>query len=462
MLNAQKYMKPIRFNKPVSDLLGIQAVGSSESWFSGLRKFTKKFVGEVSEDFSSVFKSNKTDIKGVDDIMGNLETSVDEFGNVNVVGKGGKLTKMDKFEGDLRKGDARTAFKDAEVGDLGETDSASFRRYTSETVPDVKLNELDVKKSSKVKGNEDTQVSPKKSGEELEKSLEPSTKKKVEDASSSITSKAAKIGKYTVGIFGVVLVADIVANLYEALNSATKNRNGCFLTWKDSESGEIKTCKLTGQSCRYPELNDSDVGCTGARLTLQMSPYMFLSIEFSKSSSDHITNINQTLADAGETTLTSSNYVTELKKLSTAMTVEDYIENSESLISVPDEVCDTLNNSTDICINHDPSTQLGSLYYLNPESIPSTVTIKCVRDSTVFDTLLDWAESVGEDIFDTVTTSSAAIFSSPIFLTIFWGTLLIFLLYAIYKIIATFALHNHKKAQEKMAADEAKKTKKSK
>ena len=452
MLNARKYTKPIN----VSNMLGIRTtVGSAETWFSGLRKFTKKFVDDVADEFTAVFKNTTTEIKGVDDIMGNLNTMVDDFGDVNVVGRGGKLTKMDKFEGDLRGGDAKKAFKDADVGDIGETDSASFRRYTSESVPDVKLNEMDIKKSSKIKGNEDLQVSPKGTGKELEDSLSPSTKKKVEESSSSIISKAGTIAKVSLGIFGVVLVTDLVRNLYDTLNTATINRNGCFLTWRDSESGEIKTCKLTGQSCKYPDLNESDVGCGGTRLTLQMSPFMFLTIEFGQGSTDPITTINQSLTAAGYTALTSSNYVDELKKLETAKIVEDYIESSTTPILVPDEVCNLLNNSTDICINHDPSTQLGSIYYLDPESIPSTVTIKCVRNSTIFDTMLDWAESVGEDIFDTFTTSSAKIFASPLFSTIFWGAVLIFVIYAIFKVISTFAQHNHKKAQANIAADEA-------
>ena len=171
-----------------------------------------------------------------------------------------------KLVPDMRTGKIRNAFKKMDLNtNIKARDEAAFKKLLSNDVPDIKVDQMETNIAASKPSNPGLDIPPAKDGTALKESLSPSDQMKVEITMEKFKKYA--VGGAVAGIIAVIAYGGI--SLYEDLNRAAKERNGCYII--EYKLGNAKGCKITNRSC---ELQEGGTPCSTKYLLSNI--YIFL------------------------------------------------------------------------------------------------------------------------------------------------------------------------------------------
>lgn len=320
-------------------------------------------------------KVSKVGITSIDNLFENLP--------YKTVGKEihiGELP-LHQVEGFVRRGELRELVKKLNIPTaITAAEEAGFKDLLV-NIPDKDISDFNSMLSKKKVSNADLDIIA-NNGKELEGKLTKSAKEKLLNAYNKIKSVAGTT--VTVGLFvgGVILGADV----YQTLVNATNKRNGCFLIRK--VNGKVSSCKIKSHSydkdgniCsdshrhniyllvkRYSEIySDADNNIT----------YNTLKTIFDNAPANKWLTMLENKREALEAFYYGTTYKGELP-----LNVDKYFENNKQ------------------CVACDPSAGATTIDYINIKDLPENMTVQCVTNSTILDTLVDIAKGTGVSILD--------------------------------------------------------------
>lgn len=314
---------------------------------------------------------------------------IDTFGVVTVNG-----VPTRTVEREIRRGNLRNALSGMRVSNtLSAAQESSFKSLIRNQTPDIFVDSIQTRASAARTANPDVAIPARTTGAELEASLTPAGKAKVENAWTKIVeaSKGAVVTGVFVG-FGVV----VAATLWDQLNAATKARNGCYLV--QTVNNKTTACKITGRSCGSSDLSTGVTACASAILgTLGYNAYLAgrQSLTNTALATRITTEVGVTLTDSNTNPLSlTGQQLSDLNSLANSLTASDFST----------DIC-TLANKTSGCVGCDPSAGLGTPEYCAAEGLAANYTIQCVTNSTIADTLVEAATAAGTSVLDSITGS---------------------------------------------------------
>lgn len=288
-----------------------------------------------------------------------------------------------KLEPRLRLGKFASVCDELKIShNLSLADELQYQKLFKNNIPDFRIDEMDnAIKINKTKYPElDLKVS---SIDDFNEKASPIAKARVTNALNKIKSIAVS-GAVIVGVgVGLYLTGDLLENLI----NATKARNGCFL--HTTVNSKTTFCKLSDHSCNSNQANGTNP-CLG--------PIKFNTTLWITFAIDHKTT-NKTLYNK----LLEISGLTELNLSSGAMDSVAFEKLSNYYYNNNDEFTKIdlgqYKCAAGECVACDPSEGITSIKYFNTATLADNMQVRCVRDSSVLDTLVDLAVEQGIDLF---------------------------------------------------------------
>lgn len=289
-------------------------------------------------------------------------------------------------------------------------------------VPDWKVRDIDVTYSkARTRGSAAVELDVKNvpNSQSFLSNLSTGAKKKLDSIAKSIKTKAGT-GVAVVGVIGgIYLAGDFISNLIRATNE----RKGCFLV--KNVNGKTTSCKLPNRSC----VNDEGTACAGG-VEYEYNPICWLISKlikgedlkdvFDADETVNDTNLQKYLDDADKYEIMYEKY----------LVVKDDLKNLS--------ICTAFNSIDDgkipTCRACDPYAETDSSEYFDSSELAENFSLKCVASSSVLETLVDGAVSVGVDILSQI--GGFLGLNSNVVKYIFYGIIGIIVLFVVVKLFA--------------------------
>lgn len=295
--------------------------------------------------------------------------------------------------------EAEKFFRNGKLIELGEklkiphnisvADEIGYKKLLND-IPDVNISEFTDKVNLKKLQHSDLDLKPPKTGKELEQVLTPEAKSKVKNAVTKLSQVSA--GSVITGALfaGAIVLAG--KDIYETLAKAAESRNGCYLVKKINN--KIISCKIPNHSCN---VNLGTKLCnTDEVAKIEENGYILMAYAIENSNSEIANKLKQHL---NVTELNLNQVQANIDKI-----IEFYNDNLDTILGKIQNLCKYRTDKKLPCIACDPNADLYSPNYINIKNLPDNFTVQCVKDSTILDTLLDYAEGAGVNILDTFST----------------------------------------------------------
>ncbi|UVT30809.1 ODV-E56 [Penaeus vannamei nudivirus] len=374
-------------------------------WLADI-KFGSKPLKSVDEFAANakIVKGAKCDVPAIDNVFENLPLK--QVGDEMYVNN----ARFRDLEPKLRKGEIRSALKDAEIPTtISSADEAKLTSAVSKNAPDLDIAKLESKTATARKYHEDLAVTA-KDGTELENALSSKSKEKTKSMYSKIAATVA-VGGTAVGLFTAMT---ITGKVYEDIATANNNRNGCFLVYKNSNT---YTCKLISRSCGFGTAGSSPCSDTEMKNT-KYNIYLMVHNFFTTANEAAINGMKdagiQLGPDQSDPTTYSPDFtLTQEGNIMPLLTFYDEYYETNKPIFDPCEM-----GKVEVgCVACNPTAQTNSVTYTSTELLDENMTYACIKDSTVIDTLTDVATSLGIDLFTASGDSVSGSFQGNFFLT---------------------------------------------
>lgn len=352
-------------------------------WSAVFRKGIKRFGKSAELDnVVSEIKLNKSGIKSIDDVFENLPTSnIDNEISVNG-------TKLRSVEPDLRIGNIRKALDDMKISStVTSSDESALKNILKKEVPDFQVNDLTTKIDSAKAVHSDLNVKSATDGNALKESLTPSAQAKVTSAWSKIKTAAGTAG-IAAGIIAAIVIGE---DLWESINTATKERNGCFVT--KIVNGKTTGCKLLNRSCEYQQGTPCD---TSIASTINFNINLLLKHAIANDS----TLLSKINTDTG-LSITSDNVDTVLNSSDNVTKLVEWYDTNKSNTTLAADLCALIGQTT-LCLACDPTATANSVNYVDASDLAENCSLKCIADSSLLETLVDVTTGMGLDVFEDV------------------------------------------------------------
>lgn len=328
---------------------------------------------------------------------------------------------------DMRTGKIRKAFDKMKVTtDIKPRDEAAFKKLLSNDLPDIKVDLMETNIAAAKPSNPGLDIPPAKDGAALKESLSPSDQMKVEITMEKFKKYAT--GGVVAGVIGVILYGGI--SLYEDLNRAAKERNGCFIV--EYALGTTKGCKINPRSC---DLQEGSNSCQNNKINANIYTFMYDVVD--RNDTQLMAKIK---AECGIELSDKSSVVAVLNSSDKTITMVEWYKKNitpDAEIYNPCDVAKKVNNNVDIkgCIACDSSQPPNSSRYVDDSDLATNLQIKCITNSTILDALVDVATGLGITIFERVSdsaTSASGSLSNQWFVYIIVIVLIVIISFSVY------------------------------
>lgn len=371
------------------------------SWLKSIRKATKSFKNKSSfNNAVSNLKATKTNIKNIDDIFKHLPY---ELKNHEMVVNGKRWRSI---HGDLRVGNIRKALEELNVpNNITAANEASFRKLFTSDIPEIRMNKIQEKINISKKFHSDLDITGKTAAdiEKALKKLKPKSKAKLEASYANIFKISGGLGVVAAGLYTYIT---ITGDMYKDLALATKERDGCFLV--NTLNGVTTSCKLISRSCNV----ESGTPCKTKMneiipYNINIMLHHFVKNNDSKSLEEISNKLSTNVRDNNDidTVLSNSKNIEILKQYYNEQFSNNSDNNNHSNNIPFSNPCE-LYDKTSGCIACDSTATINSESYVDDSELAENYTLKCVRYSTVLETIVEIGQNVASDIFDTATSNS--------------------------------------------------------
>lgn len=376
---------------------------SSKSWLTSIRKGSNALT--AADDFDNVIGT----IKSADSGVPSINTALQDLPYKQV---GDELhvnnARWRDVEPKMRSGNVREAFSDMEItSTITASEEATLKSSLKTVCPEQNIIELEGKQNVAKNYHSDLDVTA-VDGPDLEAKLSPASKEKV----TSMYTKLKVAAGATLAGAGIFTTIYFTANMWDDIAKATNSRNGCFAVYVKTNT---EACKLLTRTCGFG--NEGSSPCDTS-VTTQLNYNIYLMLK-------DITTNNNTLAmtalNTGDATypaldpnLTVDNMDEVLLNPANIPTLVNYY----SVIypsGVTFDPC-TLANLYNNCVACDPTQITTSVHFTDTDTLDSELTLKCITDSTVLDTMVDISTNMGVEIFSALGDSISGSFRSNFFL----------------------------------------------
>ena len=300
--------------------------------------------------------------------------------------------------GDFRLGELNSAFGKMNLERVSPSDQIAFKNIIEPTVPDFQIKTMQDNISNANLVHSDLRVTA-ESGPELQAQLSPASQAKVESSWMKIKT-AVGAGGTAIGIIAAVVIG---ANMWQSLVEATNQRNGCFITSK--VNGKTSSCKIMNRSC----MNQSGSNACGTNVASLVDFNIYL---FAHNAVDTNDTVTLNALNALGIVLNSSTINNVLNNPNDVRTMYEYYQD----LAVKPPIANPCGSVTTGCIACDSSAQINSATFVSDVNLADNMTIQCITNSNVLETLVDVGTGLGIDIFGTLTDSLSGSFSSQVWI----------------------------------------------
>lgn len=342
---------------------------------------------------SNALKVADSGISSIDSIFRDLPTT-----HINNIELGVNTVPWRDVAGDFRLAELNTAFRKMELNTISPADQLAFKNIIEPTVPEFQVKAMNENIANANLVHSDLRVTA-ETGPELQAQLNTASQAKVESSWTKIKT-AVGVGGTAIGIIAAVVVG---SNMWQSLVEATNQRNGCFITSK--VNGKTSSCKIMNRSC----MNQNGSNACGSNSTnlVDFNIYLFAHNAVNE-------NDQTTLAALGTlgVTLTSDNINTVLNDAKQVQIMYEYYQG----LAVKPPIANPCGTVVTGCIACDTSAQINSATFVSDVNLADNMTIQCITNSNVLETLVDVGTGLGIDIFGSITDSLSGSFSSQIWI----------------------------------------------
>lgn len=307
----------------------------------------------------------------------------------------------------LRAGQLKKFFAQVNPSVSVSTDMQHAFQQLIKNVPDVRLYDLDTEIIKYRKLFPELDVSG-NTVESVQAKLSPAAKTRVDGALAKLKAYVAAGGKITLIIGGIVIAANIWQNLIDATNA----RIGCFLVY--SVNNKTTSYKLMNRTCANslePPTEDTPPEYPALPFnTMVMLLYLLKTGGIDATDFTLATGLSiNTDADLSAI-LTTTNF---------AKAVLYYNDNIDKFKTI--NVCEYISSVVEsgivpTCRCCTSSASEISTRFIDTSKLPDNISLHCVTQASILDTLVDAGISIGENILGAAGLSSASIgnlFSNP-------------------------------------------------
>ncbi|MCJ7482801.1 MAG: hypothetical protein MUO31_07535, partial [Thermodesulfovibrionales bacterium] len=286
--------------------------------------------------------------------------------------------------------------------------------------PDFKIREFDdaLLRNKRDHSDLDVQAPRNGSGPELEASLLPSSRGKVEAAMSKL--KALSGGALSVA--GVTAVIWLGLNTYDALAKATNERMGCHVIRR--ENNTTTSCKISSRSCVNSDGSTcSDISNlpTDVRGLYNTTTYLIqLAIE------NDPTNVGASIGlGAPISTANVSGILANNAQFSAASALYYESDPLPVILNPCATVAGINGGNAPFCASCNSSANVTSPEYFEAELLADNISLLCVTNGSILDTLVDIGVGIGVDLLAPFSGFSNSLSGNLTFLI--WLILIVFL-----------------------------------
>lgn len=303
-----------------------------------------------------------------------------------------KNTPLSKVSNLLRKSDIDGFVKN--IDDTIKVSSGDVKGIKSllKDIPETRVKVMDDSIINARKVNADIDVIA-KTGDDIAK-LPAKSQAKITSAMDKI-KKAAGTGLVVAGVVGVIALG---VNAYKNIAEATEARNGCHFTRVVNK--KASSCKITANSCINQAAGDNP--CSGS----EPSP------------TNYTIKLISVLSDAAQTTACGTALALDLKTQAgvTNLLNTKYSEfitwvdaNAAGLNPKPCEFTHEFieGGVKPACRACDSSAHPTDSTYYDTSDLADNISVTCVTNSTILETLIDVGSNIGLDLFNTLFGSAS-------------------------------------------------------
>ncbi|UOT91770.1 ODV-E56 [Aratus pisonii nudivirus] len=374
------------------------------------------------------FATNVDLIKNADSGVSNIDNTIK---NLDYKQVGDEIhvnnARFRDMEEKFRLGEISDALKDADVVSTITTSEESILKNTlSKEAPDIDIKKLDDRIESAKSVHKDLDVTS-TSGADLESKLSESSKEKAKSIWTKIVNVVG-VGAVAAGVFTAVI---ITTNVFEDISNAAQARNGCFLTYKASNT---QACKIPSKSCGYgvtsgtsePICSTSDVQDLKYNIYCMVNHFV---------NTGATTNIDELVA-LGCTWPVDATADDVLMIESNIPILSSYYDTQyPDFGTVPFVACSIVGSDYVGCVACDPTQPTNSPYFSSSETLDGNMMYKCITNTTSIEAITDIATSVGVDIFSASGDSISGSFQGNFFIAVIIILFLIAVIALIIKVI---------------------------
>lgn len=371
------------------------------NFIKNLRKGTSINSGALEEALVAL-KKPATGVKAFDEAFGSLSLKI-EGGLLKANG-----IPLGEIETLFRRGELIKAFDVLKKSStLTAVDELAFRKIYKD-LPDIKVKNLDDKIKIAKENHPNLNVKP----ANFESTLDATTKKKLETYWDKVKT-TFKVGGVATGVVATIVIG---ASVYDSLRRATESRNGLYLMVV--QNGVSKSYKITSKSCINQDAPSDGSVYTGKAIQDDNIALYLFSIIATK---------NETELSKVETLIskrpTLDNVKSILENVDEMMLISDYYysRNRESfgLVANP---CDVSRGqkvyTTPPCLAWNGAEARQSLEYYDVSVLPENMSLVCITNSSIIDTIMDGTEELFNSVFGSSSSTNFAKYLKYIFIAI--------------------------------------------
>lgn len=341
--------------------------------FLGSFRKALKPAQSLTTDTLASLKVPNSGLKTFDDTFGSLNFSLK---NSTVLANDVPLHAVERL---FRRGDLLDMFSALKkTNTLTVADEIKFRQLLD--TPELKLREMEsnIKQSKILHPELDIKIS---SVADIE-NLPATTKTKL----SRIIDNLKKVGTTGGAVAGLLAAIVIGSDMYSNLVAATKARNGLYVLVRSN--GETVSYKLTSKSCVNQEVPSGSSPYSGQIELDNVALFVLYAINIDATSKNNIETI------LGES-ISNENFKSILSNETNLTKLTDYYYSSDYKgplnIPSPCDVASSGGGTVPACIAWNPSATPEDLQYFNTYNLPDNMTLECVTNSSLLETIVDAA-----------------------------------------------------------------------
>ena len=359
------------------------------SWSGAMRRAIAHGLTESEgESLIKGLQKATSHVAGIDEIMSKLPYQL-EHGTVKV-----NKVEWSNLISDTRLGNMREFLTKINLPAalVKQVDEIALKNILKDIHPEFKSQAIEDVAARVKSVHPDLNVPMPKGGEAA---LAPATRTKIQSLYTNLKT-AAKGAALVAGVFATIKFGPA---LWDSLNQAVIDRNGCWIMIKQPD-GKVTACKVANRSCATQQ-DDQRACLPQVARELRGNAYYLVSRALRESDFAELTiKAEPKLKGVYEPGLSVDQILVKHGDILQQFIAANHPGIDDTDATAPNRHCDQdADKLEQKCIMCNPTAAPSSRHYVHAATLPPNMAYKCISNSTILDVLVDVADAAGADLW---------------------------------------------------------------